>query len=206
MLGGAAMLGTMSALAQDGAPKTVAGFGQRAHTVLQIDDVFGIRSNTVSSDDSRGRSQTQTIDDKWLFPNLFGPRLGIHGIADNGVTYGALLGLWHLRPVGKGSDNADSITFFTIAPRLGYAGALQEKVGYWVRGGPSLIYARAKSDDAYYLDLSLEAYLVWTPTAHFGVTVGPEVDLGLAGHEGGSSGHAAKIGSFGLGAGMLTDF
>lgn len=184
------------ALAQSESPpapaKSVEGFGKRGTFVFDLTHLLGYTTDKIGD---------ASLDGRGFFPNAFGPQLGFHGINDGGLTYGAEVGLWRVSGSGSGDK---SIYLMNIGPRLGYAGSFEPKVGYWIRGGPTMLLAAPSSGDAsYYFDLSIEAFGVFTPTEHFGVMFGPYYDVGVLGKSGSRD---EKYSSFGFSVGLLADF
>jgi hypothetical protein len=102
-----------------------------------------------------------------------------------------------------------------LGPRIGYAGALPKAkmFGYWGRVGPTFQYVHVGfggnggSSDIWALDLSLEAFLVWTPVEHFGLLAGPSFDIGLAGDASANNqDQGLKYKSSGINAGLVWEF
>lgn len=180
----------------DGPPQK--GFGQRASFVFGVDNVVGFASERVGNGDKES-----SVDFSGIFPGYFGPRIGLHGIFSNGVTLGVNLGATFAR---LGSDGRDSENRFvtTLAPRIGYASSLKPTVGYWLRLGPSfrMIWPKRETDREIHVGLGFEALGVVTPVEHFGVTVGPMIDVGVFGDR---DGQKRSFTTLGLGLGLLTD-
>jgi hypothetical protein len=193
LLVGASLVAS-SALAQDAATpaKPTEGFGKRSHGVFSIENALGFLEQNFSDN-----GHTESIDTKGFLAGLFGPRLAIHGIADSGLTYGLRFGFWHLEDL---HGNGHPPTFVELSPRIGYAGAVQPVLGYWLRTGPSFFFFHEGTDDNTWFDWSFEAFGVLTPTDHFGVLIGPTVDIGI------NESHYVKYGTIGLAIGLLTDW
>lgn len=185
----------------EAAPAAREGFGKRAHFIFGIDNLFGFSSDRLGEGD-----RTRTNDYSGLAPGYFGPRIGLHGVLDSGVTLGANLGLTYLKlsRSGPNSESDGAATFITtLAPRIGYAGSIKPTFGYWVRGGPSLrLLFPEKGDNTNLIGAGFELLAVITPVEHFGITVGPTIDIGLTGSSGGES---ATYSTYGLSIGLLTD-
>jgi hypothetical protein len=63
------------------------------------------------------------------------------------------------------------------------------------------------SADLWALDLSFEAFLVWTPVEHFGLLAGPSFDIGIAGDESNANRDLGlKYKSSGINLGLVWDF
>lgn len=188
----------------DGSPPAQ-GFGKRAHFIFGIDNLFGFSSDRFESADGSG-GDSDTIDHSGLIPGLFGPRIGLHGVLDSGVTLGANLGMTYLnrfRTGANSSDDADGMFITTVAPRIGYAGSFKPTFGYWVRGGPSLrLIIPDEGKSTHLVGAGFELLGVITPVEHLGVTVGPTFDIGLTG---GTGSNNFTYSTYGLSVGLLTD-
>ncbi len=84
------------------------------------------------------------------------------------------------------SDDLHDLTAFAFAPRVGYMIPLGRHVGFWPRGGPS--YSSMKDQQpnndkttASSWQISLEGMFFFAPIEHFGIMLGPVIDLPLAG-------------------------
>ncbi|HTQ42728.1 MAG TPA: hypothetical protein VMI75_08195 [Polyangiaceae bacterium] len=206
-----ALLSAPSAHAQepaagDGAP----GFGERGSVLFSVENVFGVLDQTYSA--GNGNNSTNTsLNDNGFFPQGFvGTRIGINGLLSSGITLGGIVGVWNDTSTNQ---NGGSFTSVNIGPRFGWAGCLKKykALGFWGRVGPTFQYVNFSetigntnaSVDAWALDLSFEAFIVWSPVDHFGLLAGPNVDIGLTGHEssqntGADFGYHAVGMSFGL--------
>ena len=196
----------------DGAP----GFGERGSVLFSVENVFGVLDQTYTagpppnSPPNTGGS-SQSYNDNGFFPQGFvGTRLGINGLLSSGITLGGIVGVWNETST---NNNGGSFTAVNIGPRIGWAGCLKKykALGFWGRVGPTFQYVNfslgsgntSTSVDAWALDLSFEAFIVWSPVDHFGLLAGPNVDIGLTGHEssqntGSDFGYHAVGMSFGL--------
>jgi hypothetical protein len=171
------------------------GFGKRAQTILSFEQVLGLYEESASA-----HGVSRSYEDKGLFPGAYGARLAFHGVSSSGVSYGARLGFWYGAPVA--SSSGDGVMTLEFGPRVGYAGAFQPKLGYWLRTGPTLFFLHS-GEGAWFLQWSIETYLVWTPVEHFGVLLGPNIDIGLTGQV---SSTTETFSRQGAGVGLLTDF
>jgi hypothetical protein len=186
-------------------PKTALGFGKRASFVFALENVLGFVSEEFSGD------LKTTRDQNGFFPSSFGPRIGFHGIkVDSGFTYGVGVSLAWVK-FGEANSSSDSsyageALFMSLLPRLGLAGSLGPRAGYWVRIGPSfhsVIPTDDRGGDATLtFGLGGEAYLVFTPAEHVGFMVGPIADFGVVGDTGGRS---TRLTTLGLEVGLLAD-
>jgi hypothetical protein len=186
------------------------GFGERASTIFSVESVFGYL--TQSYDPNNGGGGLSFTHSGFFPTGFMGTRIGLHHVLPSGVTLGGLFGFAY--ESGTGPDSSD-LTAFNLGPRVGYAGALPKAkmLGYWARVGPSfqLIHVgnsrSSNSTDIWALDLSLEAFFVWTPVEHFGVLAGPSFDIGIAGNaSSGNTSEGFKYASSGINAGLVFDF
>ncbi len=178
------------------------GFGERDAFVFSVENVFGFQSQSFGDTD---------IDSKGLQPAFWGD-VGLFGVRSSGFSYGALLGVSHLRLSQSSSSNTSSITVLRLGPRLGWAGATKNSfLGFWLRGGPS-VFALTTDDDSsdaswfYALAISAEAYMVITPAPHLGIVAGPHFDIHLIGNDPDGSDDEAKYSSVGFGVGLMGEF
>jgi hypothetical protein len=169
------------------------GFGERGSVLFSVENVFGVLDQTYTagpppnSPPNTGGS-SQSLNDNGFFPQGFvGTRLGINGLLSSGITLGGIVGVWN---DSSTNQNGGSFTAVNIGPRFGWAGCLRKykALGFWGRVGPTFQYVNFglggnNSVDAWALDLSFEAFIVWSPVDHFGLLAGPNVDIGLTGHE-----------------------
>jgi hypothetical protein len=194
-IGTAAAIATLAlsapaARAQETAPEA-RGFGERGSVLFSVENVFGVLDQTYTG----ANNSSQSLNDNGFFPQGFvGTRLGISGLLSSGITLGGIVGVWNETGTNQ---NGGSFTVLNIGPRIGWAGCLKKykALGFWGRVGPTFQFEHASqtttagnvsnnfSNDAWALDLSFEAFLVWSPVDHFGLLAGPNVDLGLTGHE-----------------------
>jgi hypothetical protein len=216
-VGTAAAIAALSApvRAQAGpADEGARGFGERGSLLFSVENVFGVLDQTYtqgpppnSPPNTNGTSQS--LNGNGFFPQGFvGTRLGVNGLLSSGITLGGIVGVWNETAT---SQNGGSFTAFNIGPRIGWAGCLRKykAIGFWGRVGPTFQYVNFSqtvnvaptpqtfSIDAWALDLSFEAFIVWSPVDHFGLLAGPSVDLGLVGHESASNGGQSQGTDFG---------
>jgi hypothetical protein len=188
------------------APPAEKGPGQRGSFLLSIENVFGYLHQSFSEGGT-----DLTFDNTGFFPATLGTRLGLHGVTDSGITYGGIVGVTHVSNTGSGTGGS---TLLELGPRIGYAFMLPKAptIGLWGRVGPTFTYAdsfdNGGSDNAWFLDLSFDAFIVWTPVEHFGLLAGPTLDVALTGNDSPPQGQSAKItyGTFGMGFGLVFDF
>jgi hypothetical protein len=197
-IGAAAALLSSSAWAQS------ASFGQQGQVAISAERLFGF-VHTIQS----ANNQTNTFDSISLFASPLNglgtpystPRVAFDYFAATGFSLGAALGFQHLGS-GNAGGSADVVVF---APRLGYAAVINESVGIWPRIGMTYESLSLGSDTVHAYALTLEAPLVITPMPHAALTIGPTLDLGLAGSETEGAGGSVDIKETGIGvqAGLL---
>jgi hypothetical protein len=176
------------------AAATTRGFSERGSVLLSIENVFGVLDQTYSGGSGNNATST-SLNDNGFFPQGFvGTRLGINGLLSSGITVGGVVGVWNETGTNQ---NGASFTVLNLGPRIGWAGCLKKykALGFWGRVGPTFQYLnfsetisapptpQTVSTDGWALDLSFEAFIVWSPVDHFGLLAGPNVDIGLVGHE-----------------------
>lgn len=167
-----------------------AHFGERGAFLFTVERVFGFQNQQFSEDGG-------SIDSTGYQPFFWGG-VGLFGMSASGLSFGALLGLirWE-------DDDGDAVSVVQARPRIGYGGTEQQgRFGYWVRGGPTLIYSHRESFDALASALGAEAYAVFFPARHVGILVGPHAEFNLAGTGDGDP----YFKSVGLTAGILGEF
>jgi hypothetical protein len=189
-IGTAAAIATLAlsapaAHAQDAAPEA-RGFGERGSVLFSVENVFGVLDQTYTG----ANNSNQPLNDNGFFPQGFvGTKLGINGLLSSGITLGGVVGVWNETST---NNNGGSFTAINLGPRFGWAGCLKKykALGFWGRVGPTFQYVNFSfggnnnnGADAWALDLSFEAFIVWSPVDHFGLLAGPNVDVGLTGHE-----------------------
>jgi hypothetical protein len=116
---------------------------------------------------------------------------------------------------GSTTTNEPKLTYWGIAPRVGYIIPMGDKLSFWPRAG--IEYNSVSSSDgsltvtAFAVDL--EAMLVISPWNHFGFTIGPTADIPITGKQtvtSGSGTSSSQVDSsmlqIGLSAGMLGHF
>ena len=190
---------TGTARAQDAAP--VGGFGARDSFAFSVERVFGFQTQDFGDGDDDA-----TIDSVGLYPFLWG-NVGFFAVRDGGLSFGTTLGVGHL--TSPALDDDTTLTFVRVGPRIGYAGHVPTTpwFGYWLRGGPSLMLAFIDDEDddatSYAIAATLEAYAVMTPVPHFGVLLGPHVDIHLFGD---AEGEDFVYRSYGLTLGLMGEF
>jgi hypothetical protein len=172
-----------NANAQEAAPG--APFGTRAQNVLAVDEIAGFFRETYSYPDANNSSETGLI--------RFGSHTGVLGLNETvrfgyhrfiapDVSLGA--GLHYLsRDIGLeiGSGNETTVG---ISPRIGFVFAATSAGALWFRVGFQYYHhSIGDNSSAWELGPGAELFYVVTPFDHFGITIGPVVELQLAGKE-----------------------
>jgi hypothetical protein len=170
-------------------------FGERDAFVFSVERILGFQQQDLGE---------RTYDSMGLQPLYWG-NVGLFGIWDSGLTFGATFGFTYLKSE-LFNDDDDGVAIMRVGPRIGYAGSTTTAgVGYWLRGGPSGLFAISDNDSDYAFAASIEAYAVFTPVPHLGILVGPHADFHLFGDEvDGES--ESEFSSFGLTVGVMGVF
>ena len=129
------------------------------------------------------------------FYNL--PRLGFDWIPVQNLTIGGAAWLYTdlsandstTTPAGVTTSVGQAkVTYWGIAPRIGYIFPLNDKLFFWPRAG--IEYHNVSSSDVgngsgsiTQFALEAEALLVISPWRHFGFTVGPTADIPITGKQ-----------------------
>jgi hypothetical protein len=174
VVGLAASLLAPSARAQEEAP-----FSQRGHTVIVLDNLGGFVHTESSNPNVANSGNGSNV---WgIFPFSPVARFGVHEfIGDTGLSLGG--GLIY-------SDSSLSVqqqagTTFGIAPRIGYAIPFNATLALWLRAGFTyLTESISGGGNQWQFSPAGEVYLVITPVSHFGITLGPWIEWGVAGKE-----------------------
>ena len=112
---------------------------------------------------------------------------------------------------GSSSTDQPKLTYWGVAPRVGYIFPIGDKLSLWPRAGVE--YGSVTSSDGSVslnqFAVDVEAMLVISPWNHFGFTVGPAADIPITGKQ--TLGKAAtsvdlSMLQIGLTAGMLGHF
>jgi hypothetical protein len=204
----ATIAGTDVASAADepaGAVAAAPGFGKRETVILSIENVFGIMSEEIYESGKNGSLSTDSKG--FLVSGNFGLRAGVHGVLGSGITLGTGLGFEAFKNTER--DSSSTVSLYRIAPRVGYAGSIDSKLGFWLRTGPTISILKESSETLTFWDWSIDVFGVWTPVEHFGLLVGPTFDIAFAGNaspDNGPSDSDIRYKSFGFFIGMFADF
>jgi len=185
-------LAPASAWAQDGG----GGFGARDSFAFTVENVFGYVSTSVGAGD-----KTVSVDTTGLLPPYWGD-VGLFSMSPGGVNWGALLGFEHLIHPERRRERDER----QAPTAIGYATS-KNWLGFWLRGGPSFLFAHESGDEDSYssssamLALGFEAYAVMMPVDHVGILLGPHADIHLLGSA--SKGDDPSYSSYGLSLGLM---
>lgn len=165
------------ARAQEEAP-----FSQRGRIVVALDNLGGFVHEDMSEPNS---SAPGTGANVWgVFPLSPVARFGVHGFVVGGLSVGGSI-------MYSDSDRTFLLqqgTTLGVAPRIGYAIPFSPVLALWIRGG--ITYwdtGLSGGGSEWQLAPGGEAYLVITPVSHFGITIGPWGEFGVAGKVGGQT-------------------
>jgi len=124
---------------------------------------------------------------RFAFDYKFPFRLTIGGSIFASFTLGS--GNSHVDQRGIETDtNGDTLTLFGFAPRVGYILSFNDLFAFWPRGGIEFYSLNVKAPDQTSVTssqwaLNLEPMFVITPLPHFGITVGPVIDIPISGSQ-----------------------
>jgi hypothetical protein len=199
-------------------------FGSRGF-IVSADRLIPLTSyESVKTTQSDGSSETKTNLSLGLLSNApytaFGtfynlPRLAFDWVPVRGLTLGgAVFGYTQLKatdsrsPSNGAPTDQPKVTYWGIAPRVGYVVPLGHVVSLWPRAGveyhnvSSSSVSGAVSPSVTQFSIEAEAMFVISPWNHFGFTVGPTVDVPV----GGTSTSASGTGTGTTGMATATSF
>ncbi|RYE80358.1 MAG: hypothetical protein EOO74_02250 [Myxococcales bacterium] len=167
-------------------------FDTQPNLIITAERLFGY---SYSSTNLPGDSKSTDSNFSLLIPSggagsvYGGPSVGVHYPIIPQLTLGAQLGLLYTsgtNKVGDVSKDKDSTFGFLLAPRVGYILGINPGAYIWLRGGLSYFRSSTGGEDdkdTVYsgLAVSIDPMVVITPVNHFGITIGPTVDLPLTG-------------------------
>ena len=207
-------LGSTRARADDA---NEAPFGRRAANVVVLDNLAGFvhESQTFPSEGA-----------DYFTGNYFGlmglppiARLGYHRVINGWITVG--LGV-HYADLSSspGQANGTPIRTWGFSPRVGVIFPLSPMLAVWLRAGFTYLNVNipggvdvndpsqtSPDENQWLLTLGGEAQLVVTPTSHLGFTVGPTVEVGVAGNDSvGDQNEQIRSSIYGVTIGLLADF
>lgn len=195
-------------LASNAGADPLADFGTKGHLIISADRLSPLFSySKIKGTNNQGDSVTSSntsmsllwAGDAQDFYDI--PRVGIdYVLAPNVTLGGSLFGTLPMSSSAERTQNGTTETrdstrtsAFGIGARVGYVIPLTPTIAFWPRGG--LSYARVtqttvapdgSTSDSTSLSqpgLNLEGLFVLQPAPHFGITVGPVIDLPLGGSE-----------------------
>ena len=199
-----------------------ASFARRGDTALGIERLLGVTwthartSNGGSSESENVVSITRvTSPVSALLSTYSYPRLGLDYFFADAVSVGIAAG--YAQTTGSksssSSSSSDLASFHSLllAPRFGYAHALDPLLALWPRIGATYAHVwRSGLGGSATLDqlaLTLEVILLIKPFSHVCLSVGPALDLGLAGSSSnGFRSNDTTTTEIGLQTALLVDF
>ncbi len=198
----AALLASSSAWAQD--------FGKKGQLAISAERLFGFTYNSSSVHTQAGDhdssvtgfsllSSTPTAANPGSAWEGYGsPRVaGDYFIIDH-LSLGGALGYAHVSindqpPALNNTETTTSGHVFTFAPRVGYALAFNDLIGFWPRAGFTYRAYSLENDSAHNLALTLEAPFTFNVFPHVVFWGGPTLDLGLSGSASVDNGNGTTV-------------
>lgn len=163
-------------------------FGERGSLVLSAERLAGFVHSSQNTS-AGGMEFDESVDVFYLLGNPAAvvtgyawPRLALDGFIAPRVSLGAAATFVLISP-----ENG-SATVMMLAPRVGYAAQIGNRLAFWPRLG--FTYARVSNDTGgpasvevtqSLFALTLEAPLVFVLASHATLNLGPTLDLGLGG-------------------------
>jgi hypothetical protein len=193
-------LAPSGARAQEEAP-----FSRRGHTVIVLDNLGGFVHTEENDPNVPNSGRGANV---WgIFPFSPVARFGVHEfIGDTGLSLGAGL----IYSDSNQTYQLQAGTTFGIAPRIGYAIPFNAALALWLRAGITyLTESISGGGNLWQFSPAGEVYLVITPVSHFGITLGPWVEVGVAGKEcigNNCQGNEFRQNYYGGTFGILADF
>ena len=203
------------------------GFIVSADRLLPLLSYESIKTGDSGSQDTQSRLSIALMNNAPFeayssFYNL--PRVGFDWLPIQNLTLGGATWLYmDLQatdtPSGGSSKDQPKLTYWGIAPRVGYIVPMGDKASFWPRAGVEY-HSVTSSDGSVAVNqfaVEVEAMLVISPWNHFGFTVGPTADIPISGKRtiavpgtGGAAATSTSVDSamlqVGLSAGMLGHF
>jgi hypothetical protein len=178
-------------------------FGARGF-VISADRLIPLTSyESVKTTQSDGSSETKSDLSLGLFSNApytaFGtfynlPRIAFDWIPVRNLTLGGAVWLYTQLTATNGSGNDQpKVTYWGLAPRVGYVVPLGDVLSLWPRAGVEYHNVSASrvngevSPSVTQFALEAELMLVISPWDHFGFTLGPTIDIPIDGKSTSSS-------------------
>jgi hypothetical protein len=98
------------------------------------------------------------------------------------LSLGAAVGYFHSSNPGVTSSTTLSASGFMLDPRAGLVFPVTANVTIWLRAGLSFLSASVNDGTIQLLDATVEAPLTLTFVPHVALSIGPTIDVGIAGH------------------------
>lgn len=144
-------------------------FGARGPLVIAVDNLFGVTRATSGSSGLTQIGAPLPSGDR-----IGATRLGFHGFIAGTVSLGVGLHWWTVSSAG-----ARSLTAVGAYPRVGFALPIDPRNAFWFRAGVGYLQVSRGDDRASSWFVGGEISYVYTPVRHFGVMVGPMIDIGV---------------------------
>lgn len=208
------------------------GFIVSADRLLPLLSYQSIKTTDNGNSDTQSRFSIALMNNGpyGVFGSFYNlPRLGFDWVPIQNLTLGGAAWLYtdlqstDSKSAGGGSSKSTDqpkVTYWGVAPRVGYIIPMGDKLSFWPRAGVE--YHNVTSSDIgqgsgsiTQFAIEAEALLVISPWNHFGFTVGPTVDIPVSGEQTsttttGTTSVSTRVDSamfqVGLSAGMLGHF
>jgi hypothetical protein len=226
-----AIAAVLAWLAAPGSASAQERFGDKHQLVIAAENLFGFTTERFGASPQTGDVSVTATHFNLLFTGSrqqgiglstpVGPQVGGHFFVIPSLSIGGTIGYESrgasiTTPVANGTltvDQRDESTFVFV-PKVGYVLSLNERLGFWFRGG--IGFARVGSSgnnpssmsDTFGL-ISLDALFVVTPFQHFGFYVGPQGNLSFGGSHsqtaanGVETSFSSSYRSFSIGTGLF---
>ena len=195
-----ALLASSTAYAQ-----SKSDLGQKGQFILSADRLLPVLSyESVKTGEDNNTSTESSLRFSLLTSNFTHrsvfdvPRVSLdYAVIDHLTIGGSVFVAFDLSHEVKTESRGTSVSvdqakesFFGFAPRVGYVLPLSASVAFWPRGGVSYIRRSFQSPQVNDADFSasvdqfaldLEPMFVLSPVPHFGITVGPNIDIPITG-------------------------
>jgi hypothetical protein len=207
-------------------PAHAEDFAHQGQLAISADRLFGYAQTetTLEADDSDVEATTKESGFNLLVnggESLFSTaRVGFDYFIVDNVSIGGALGYANVSneveiDAGQFSTDGEAESSgFVLAPRVGYAAMFTDRVGLWPRGGITYVHIVNENDANEEATTNITAFtvevpVVLLPAPGFAFTVGPTLDIGLAGgfdNEATDAEGDVSVTAFGVQAGILGYF